>query len=384
MSQPTTLGTSFCNMEDILSFNKNIQQFRGDGKAVGAPVNVATMNNQNFMNHPLWQAHTQLRRTVSVNSTCPTTKNDNFGLAININNNNNNNNIISQQSFPSQISAMQHQMSALSPTDLQANDFHMKLEHSMSDPGDRGSKSQTNSSRYKTEMCRPFEENGTCKYGDKCQFAHGQHELRNLSRHPKYKTELCRTFHTIGFCPYGPRCHFIHNPDEMRSPPPSPVGVPPAQRGPPMQQRAARVSRAPAFSVGGSLADSPTSSLSTSPVSSSPTLFEEDPFSMFSPAVFTAARAFTFPDAAAVAAPLPPPPQVTYGGGAPPLPPRRVHPQPQRRFVNDDVFLDLLSDNEPPSPTRSLSDRDSPINSPLDVSRGLRLPIFSRLSINDE
>lgn len=74
----------------------------------------------------------------------------------------------------------------------------------------------TNSSRYKTELCRPFEENGTCKYGDKCQFAHGFHELRGLNRHPKYKTEFCRTYHTIGFCPYGPRCHFIHNDDEKR------------------------------------------------------------------------------------------------------------------------------------------------------------------------
>nr|XP_032818749.1 mRNA decay activator protein ZFP36L2-A-like [Petromyzon marinus] len=73
------------------------------------------------------------------------------------------------------------------------------------------------SSRYKTELCRPFEESGACKYGDKCQFAHGAYELRTLVRHPKYKTELCRTFHTIGFCPYGPRCHFIHNAEEKRS-----------------------------------------------------------------------------------------------------------------------------------------------------------------------
>ena len=77
-------------------------------------------------------------------------------------------------------------------------------------------RSATNSSRYKTELCRPFEENGTCKYGDKCQFAHGFHELRGLNRHPKYKTEFCRTYHTIGFCPYGPRCHFIHNDEEKR------------------------------------------------------------------------------------------------------------------------------------------------------------------------
>ncbi|CAG14799.1 unnamed protein product [Tetraodon nigroviridis] len=71
------------------------------------------------------------------------------------------------------------------------------------------------STRYKTELCRTYEESGTCKYGTKCQFAHGVDELRGISRHPKYKTELCRTFHTIGFCPYGARCHFIHNADEL-------------------------------------------------------------------------------------------------------------------------------------------------------------------------
>ncbi|KAF1393507.1 hypothetical protein PFLUV_G00016710 [Perca fluviatilis] len=71
------------------------------------------------------------------------------------------------------------------------------------------------STRYKTELCRTYEESGTCKYGAKCQFAHGMDELRGLCRHPKYKTEPCRTFHTIGFCPYGARCHFIHNADEI-------------------------------------------------------------------------------------------------------------------------------------------------------------------------
>ncbi|XP_042294808.1 mRNA decay activator protein ZFP36L2-like [Sceloporus undulatus] len=74
------------------------------------------------------------------------------------------------------------------------------------------------SSRYKTELCRTFEESGSCKYGTKCQFAHGAGELRGLSRHPKYKTEPCRTFHTSGICPYGARCHFIHNAEERRAP----------------------------------------------------------------------------------------------------------------------------------------------------------------------
>jgi len=65
--------------------------------------------------------------------------------------------------------------------------------------------------RYKTELCRAYEERGLCRYGERCQFAHGVAELRALQRHPKYKTELCRTYHTSGFCPYGARCHFVHN-----------------------------------------------------------------------------------------------------------------------------------------------------------------------------
>ena len=69
---------------------------------------------------------------------------------------------------------------------------------------------QINYSRYKTELCRQFSENGECKYGDKCQFAHGINDLKDVNRHPKYKTDYCKTFHSKGFCPYGPRCHFIH------------------------------------------------------------------------------------------------------------------------------------------------------------------------------
>ncbi|XP_044291410.1 mRNA decay activator protein ZFP36L1-like [Varanus komodoensis] len=85
------------------------------------------------------------------------------------------------------------------------------------------------SSRYKTELCRAFEESGACKYGAKCQYAHGVPELRELSRHPRYKTEPCRTFHTAGICPYGARCHFIHNPEERRPPPPRhPQPLPPS------------------------------------------------------------------------------------------------------------------------------------------------------------
>ena len=69
-------------------------------------------------------------------------------------------------------------------------------------------------SRYKTELCRPFEETGRCKYDQKCQYAHGSGELRSLQRHPKYKTVKCHTYHKSGICPYGQRCNFIHSEDD--------------------------------------------------------------------------------------------------------------------------------------------------------------------------
>jgi len=64
--------------------------------------------------------------------------------------------------------------------------------------------------RYKTELCKSYTETGICRYGTKCQFAHGKEEVRPILRHPKYKTETCKTFHSTGTCPYGIRCRFIH------------------------------------------------------------------------------------------------------------------------------------------------------------------------------
>ncbi|EAU93423.1 hypothetical protein CC1G_04402 [Coprinopsis cinerea okayama7 len=78
---------------------------------------------------------------------------------------------------------------------------------------------------YKTELCRSWEEKGSCRYGSKCQFAHGEEELRKVQRHPKYKTEICRTFWVSGSCPYGKRCCFIHT--EL----PSSGATPPAGAG---------------------------------------------------------------------------------------------------------------------------------------------------------
>ncbi|KAJ6230467.1 mRNA decay activator protein zfp36 [Anaeramoeba flamelloides] len=90
---------------------------------------------------------------------------------------------------------------------LKAQSFE-KRDHSKSF-GHSGKKN-SKSNLYKTEVCRSWIENGYCKYGNKCQFAHGTSELRKVSRHPKYKTQICKSYNTQGICNYGRRCKFIH------------------------------------------------------------------------------------------------------------------------------------------------------------------------------
>ncbi|XP_055333169.1 mRNA decay activator protein ZFP36-like [Paramacrobiotus metropolitanus] len=110
----------------------------------------------------------------------------------------------------------------LDDTDTSSNStasptIHRKIGRSRSDPiapvalqSPVPQSGTIQASRYKTELCNTFVENGKCRYGEKCQFAHGLDELRSIARHPKYRTEKCRSFHTTGSCSYGQRCHFIH------------------------------------------------------------------------------------------------------------------------------------------------------------------------------
>lgn len=73
-------------------------------------------------------------------------------------------------------------------------------------------------SRFKTELCNNLIELGECKYGDRCHYAHGAHELRQVSRrHPKYRTEKCKNFELTGKCPFGPRCSYVHQKPDLDS-----------------------------------------------------------------------------------------------------------------------------------------------------------------------
>eukprot|EP00184_Porphyridium_aerugineum_P001983 CAMPEP_0184706544 /NCGR_PEP_ID=MMETSP0313-20130426/36810_1 /TAXON_ID=2792 /ORGANISM="Porphyridium aerugineum, Strain SAG 1380-2" /LENGTH=619 /DNA_ID=CAMNT_0027168097 /DNA_START=354 /DNA_END=2213 /DNA_ORIENTATION=+ len=76
--------------------------------------------------------------------------------------------------------------------------------------GSSNGDSKCNKELFKTELCHSFMETGVCRYGAHCQFAHGEHEVRPVQRHPRYKTKLCKNFSETGYCPYSQRCRFIH------------------------------------------------------------------------------------------------------------------------------------------------------------------------------
>lgn len=75
----------------------------------------------------------------------------------------------------------------------------------------KSANAETYMKKYKTELCKNFEMRGYCKWGSKCCFAHGSHELR-AKRHlnNKYKSKICKHYHRHGYCPYGLRCQYFH------------------------------------------------------------------------------------------------------------------------------------------------------------------------------
>jgi len=69
-----------------------------------------------------------------------------------------------------------------------------------------------NQMKFRTELCKFFEINGRCKFGDACIFAHGKENLReNQCKKSGYKKRPCVNFFDKGFCMYGNRCQFSHN-----------------------------------------------------------------------------------------------------------------------------------------------------------------------------
>jgi len=98
--------------------------------------------------------------------------------------------------------------------------------------------------KFKTAMCKHFEQNGSCPLQQKCHFAHGEHELRKIddplpqgsrtqqggehkayqsfgsnqvpSSVSNYKTVKCKFFEK-GYCKYGDGCSFAHGEQDVRA-----------------------------------------------------------------------------------------------------------------------------------------------------------------------
>ena len=65
--------------------------------------------------------------------------------------------------------------------------------------------------KYKTELCKFYEMDGKCPFGDKCAYAHGKENLRTkVTNTTAYRTKKCTQFFEKGYCPYGNRCQFAH------------------------------------------------------------------------------------------------------------------------------------------------------------------------------
>ena len=91
-----------------------------------------------------------------------------------------------------------------------------------------------NNPRYKTTLCKHYNTPQGCSYGDKCQFAHGQNELRlnnaqgfaqmpmnNMNNKQNsmlnYKIVKCKNFEKDGSCKYGAHCTFAHGDKDLRN-----------------------------------------------------------------------------------------------------------------------------------------------------------------------
>lgn len=80
--------------------------------------------------------------------------------------------------------------------------------------GHNSAREDTNRGLYKTELCESYTTKGTCRYGNKCQFAHGLSELKFRQFGNNFRTKPCINWTKLGYCPYGKRCCFKHGSDQ--------------------------------------------------------------------------------------------------------------------------------------------------------------------------
>eukprot|EP01083_Nonionella_stella_P041993 113621_1 len=94
----------------------------------------------------------------------------------------------------------------------------------LSSRGPPGGEEDRYSVTYKTRLCEFYPD---CPNQNRCNFAHGNHELRSAThRNPLYRTAMCRR---LPHCRSGSDCQFAHTRDELRR---VNAGVPRLYNGP--------------------------------------------------------------------------------------------------------------------------------------------------------
>lgn len=93
---------------------------------------------------------------------------------------------------------------------LKSKKEKIKMKKKAFDPVDKKMEKEKDP-KYKTELCKTYEEKGVCPYGNTCRFAHGKQDLlleaNDNNEQIKYKIKNCYSFFQFGYCPYGSRCH---------------------------------------------------------------------------------------------------------------------------------------------------------------------------------
>lgn len=114
------------------------------------------------------------------------------------------------------------------PRKLSSSPPHQASEESKESQGDKSPLPQNlrgdpfRSAKVKTELCRHFGSAKGCPFGDKCNYAHGEHELKytklmDLERAGLvdieiFRTHPCPTWVATGACPFDQRCAGLHDP----------------------------------------------------------------------------------------------------------------------------------------------------------------------------
>lgn len=118
----------------------------------------------------------------------------------------------SEISFAPRSDAAERRASNKSQAKKGGNSLLQNLLTTLADPSEAvGLVSTPDIHKFRTEMCKNFEQSGHCPFGDRCSFAHSKNQIMVRTDLPvNYKTKLCRKYQLNGSCPYGSRCQFKH------------------------------------------------------------------------------------------------------------------------------------------------------------------------------